>query len=146
MCMRFILRLLAVAGLTVDAYMHIWLAPQLASDSTLDGELLFQIQGGVAAVVALLLLVHARRWTYALSFLVLAGALGALLVYRYVDVGVLGPLPNLYDPLWYRDKAVTAAGEAVGTVAALIGVFVGARRRDEDEDWPEPHLVGARSI
>src|SRR4051794_16389918 len=105
--MGLILRLLVVAGLGVDAYVHFHLAGQMGSGGTITEGTLFRIQGAVAAVVAVLVLVRAHRLSYAIAFLVAASALGAVLLYRYVDVGALGPLPNMYEPVWYTEKVVT---------------------------------------
>ena len=44
---------------------------------------------------------------------VAASALTAVIAYRYVDLGPIGPLPDLYEPVWYPEKVVAAAGEAV---------------------------------
>ncbi|MCO5968084.1 hypothetical protein [Actinoallomurus soli] len=134
--MGLILRLLVVAGLAVDAYVHFHLAGDTGSSGGgLTEGTLFWIQGVLAALVAVLVLIRATRLTYGIAFLVAAGALGAVLLYRYVDVGSLGPLPNMYEPVWYAEKVVTTVAEAVSTVAAALGVWLtrtgaGGRRRE----------------
>ena len=35
-----------------------------------------------------------------------------------MDLGPIGPLPDLYEPVWYPEKVVAAGGEAVALVAA----------------------------
>ncbi len=50
--------------------------------------------------------------------LVAAGALAAVVTYRDVDLGSIGPLPDMYEPDWYPEKVVAAVGEAVALVAA----------------------------
>ncbi|MCO6004350.1 hypothetical protein NE236_05090 [Actinoallomurus purpureus] len=129
--MGLILRLLVVAGLAVDAYIHFHLAGNMGSSGGgLSEGTLFWVQGVVAALVAVLVLVRATRLTYAIAFLVAASALGAVLLYRYVDVGPLGPLQNMYEPVWYTEKVVTTVAEAVATVAAALGLWhVSARER-----------------
>jgi hypothetical protein len=128
--MGLILRLLVVAGLAVDAYVHIHLAGGMGSGGGLSEGTLFWIQGLVAALVAVLVLFRASRVTYAIAFLVAASALGALLLYRYVDVGSLGPLPDMYEPVWYAEKVVTTVAEAVVAVAAALALWhVSARER-----------------
>ena len=89
---------------------------------------LFWVQGAVAAVVAILVLVRPRRVPYLIAFLVAASALGAVLLYRYVDIGAIGPLPDMYEPVWYTEKVVTTVAEAVATLAAAIGFAYAARR------------------
>jgi hypothetical protein len=87
-----------------------------------------------------LVLAWARRWTYAIAFLVAASAVGALLLYYYVDVGRLGPIPAMHDPAWYREKTISLVGEGIATLAALMGFFV-VRRPDQrsvqsEAAWP----------
>jgi hypothetical protein len=45
--------------------------------------------------------------------------LGAVLLYGYIDVGGFGPLPDMYDPIWYTEKTISAVAEAVAAVGAL---------------------------
>jgi hypothetical protein len=41
-------------------------------------------------------------------------------LYRYVDVGAFGPVPNMYDPFWApAEKTLSAVAEAVAALAAL---------------------------
>jgi hypothetical protein len=40
-------------------------------------------------------------------------------MYRYVDVGGFGPLPDMYDPTWYPEKNLSAVAEAAAALAAL---------------------------
>lgn len=126
--MGLILRLAVFAGLGVDAYVHIHLAGDTGQSGTLSEGTLFWIQGVVAAVVAILVLVRPRPVPYAIAFLVAASALGAVLLYRYADIGAIGPLPDMYEPVWYTEKVVTTVAEAVAAVAAAIGFVVTSRR------------------
>lgn len=118
-----LLSLLTAAALAVDAYIHADLAstydPVAASISQGD---LFRIEAGLSSLAALLILLTAARLAWAFAFLVLASALGAILLYRYVDVGALGPLPDMYEPVWFTEKTTAAVAEAVGTFAALGGL------------------------
>jgi len=71
--------------------------------------------------------VTAHRAAWAVAFLVAASSFGAIVLYRYVDVGTLGPLPNMYEPIWFTEKWVAAVAEAVATVTALAGFVVAVR-------------------
>jgi hypothetical protein len=117
--LRGVLRLVAAAGLALDAYVHTDLAGQFETGGTISESTLFLIQASLAALAALLVFVRGRRPEAAFAFLVAAAALGAVLLYRYVDVGTIGPLPDMYDPSWYPEKTLSAVAEAVAVVASL---------------------------
>ena len=87
---------------------------------------LFRIEAAAAAATALLLVVLHRRWVLALAWLVAVSAFGAVMLYRYADVGALGPLPDMYEPFWYAEKTVSAVAEGVAALL-LSGVLLGAR-------------------
>lgn len=72
-----------------------------------------------AAAAALGIVLRGRRLEAAVGFLAAAAALGAVLLYRFVDVGSLGPLPDMYEPIWYTEKAVSAIAEGVAVLACL---------------------------
>ncbi len=116
-----VLRLVAVAGLAVDVWVHATLESQYAGlGGTLTQGRLFGAEAVVAGVVGVWLLLTGSRLAWAAAFLVAASALGAVLFYRYVDVGTLGPLPNMYEPAWYFRKTLSAYAEAAVVVAALV--------------------------
>ncbi|MEV5569572.1 hypothetical protein AB0L06_05955 [Spirillospora sp. NPDC052269] len=123
--MGLVLRLLVAAGLAVDAVVHWRFAPQMkyVPGGSIHADTIFYVQAVVAGIAGLLVLVRARRWTYALALLVAASAVGALLLYFYVDVGVLGPIPNMHDPMWYPEKTQSIVGEGVAALAALVGLL-----------------------
>lgn len=114
-----LLRLVTAAGLAVDAYVHADLASRYDGiTATISQGTLFRIEAGAASLAALLVLVIGRRATFALAALVAVSAFGAIMLYKYVNVGTLGPLPNMYEPVWYTEKTVSAIAEAVATLAA----------------------------
>ncbi|MFI1203376.1 hypothetical protein K2224_37115 (plasmid) [Streptomyces sp. BHT-5-2] len=126
-----LLRLLTAAGLAVDAYVHFDLAHAYDPVGTAVSQgTLFRAQAAAAVFAAVLVLVSGRnRWAWAFAFLVAASALGAVLLYRYVDVGSLGPLPNMHEPEWYPQKTASAVAEAVATLGAAIGFVTASRHR-----------------
>jgi hypothetical protein len=113
--------LIVLAGLAVDAFVHFDLASAYAGvkSSTLSQADLFRAEGAVAVIAAVALLARPRRHTAALAFLVSAGGVAAVLLYRYNDVGAFGPFPNMYEPLWYTEKTLSAWAEGVAALAAL---------------------------
>ena len=127
---KLILRLLVAAALAVDAYVHADLAPlyDAIHASVSQGDL-FRVEAGVASAGALIVLAYGRRAGFALALLVAVSALGAILLYRYVDVGTLGPIPNMYEPAWFPEKTTAAVAEAAATVLAAGGLLWEIRDR-----------------
>jgi hypothetical protein len=95
-----VLRVLAGAGLAVDAYVH-----------------------------ALGVLVRGRRLEAGFGMLIAASALGAVLLYRYIDPGALGPLPDMYDPAWYPERTLSAIAEGVALLACTALLLLRWRTR-----------------
>jgi hypothetical protein len=139
-----LLRLITAAGLAVDAYVHADLAPAYDGiAASVSQGTLFRVEAGAASLAALLVLVLGGRTWFALAALVAASALGAILLYRYVDVGQLGPLPNMYEPVWFPEKSVAAVAAAVATLAAAGGFVAEAtRRRGSQPVVADPQPVG----
>jgi hypothetical protein len=126
------LRLVAAAGLAVDAGVHADLAPLYdgvgASLSLGD---LFRIEAGLACLAALCILFVWRRLAALLALVVAVSALAALFVSRYVDLGSIGPFPNMYEPSWYSQKTLAAVSE-ITTILASAGLLAAVRRDRRD--------------
>ena len=129
LAVNWVCRLALAAGLAVDAYVHAHLAGDFdAVRATVSQGDLFRVEAGIASLVALLVLVLPHRQPLNLGAVAVAGsALGAVLLYRYVNVGALGPLPNMYEPVWYFQKSLSAGAEAIALLAAVIGVILTRR-------------------
>ncbi|WP_255947748.1 hypothetical protein [Streptomyces odontomachi] len=123
------IRVVAAAALAVDAYVHADLAPtyDLNSASISQGDL-FRIEAALAALAALLVLFFRNRLVRAYAFLVAAGGLAAVLVYRYIDLGAFGPFPDMYEPLWFAEKTASFVAEAVATGATAVLLALPRRR------------------
>ena len=128
-----LMRLLTAAGLGVDAGIHADLAASQPPNGDINQIDLFYFEAALASLAALLVLVSAARLAYAFAFLVAASALGVVVLYRYVDVGPLGPLPDMHEPVWYTEKTISLVGEGIAAVAAAVGILT-VRRRPEDGD------------
>jgi len=117
------LRGMTAAGLFTDAAIHLELAAdyQLAAPAGIGQGNLFRIEAGLALLAGLWVLIRGGRAAYAAAFLVAAGGLGAVLLYRYYQVPAIGPIPSMYEPLWFFKKSVTAVAEAIAAVTAVIG-------------------------
>ncbi|MFE6049140.1 hypothetical protein ACFQ6N_00100 [Kitasatospora sp. NPDC056446] len=124
-----VLRLLAATGLAVDAAVHLHLAGRYdAVTADISQGTLFRAEAAAAALALVLVLLWRRPLGDLFAWAVAAAGLAALLLYRYVDVGAHGPLPDMYEPLWYTDKTLTACAQAVATLC-LTALLVGHRRR-----------------
>jgi hypothetical protein len=126
-----ILTAVAVVGLAIDAYVHLDLASAFARvrTSTLSQADLFRVEAALAILAAIGLLVRPRRYTAGFAFLVSAGGLIAVVLYRYVDVGSFGPIPDMYDPFWLpTGKWLSAIAEAAAAVTTAA-LFVSFHRR-----------------
>ena len=121
---RLVFSAVIAAGLVVDAVIHLRLAADRDGiGSALTEGNVFRIEGAVALLAAVLVVALPwRRVAYSIAFIVAASAFGAVVLYRYVNVGALGPLPNMYEPIWYHDKTVSAIAEMVAAVAAAAAV------------------------
>jgi hypothetical protein len=124
-----VLAVAAAAALAIDAYVHLHDAGyyDYVRTSALSQGTLFRVQGALAAAAGLMLLVRPRRIWWAAALLVAAGAFGAVELYRYVDVGRLGPLPDMYEPTWAASgKLASAWAEGAATVLAATGLAISA--------------------
>jgi glucan phosphoethanolaminetransferase (alkaline phosphatase superfamily) len=118
--------------LAVDAYVHLKDASQYDSfkSSVMSEGTLFRIQGVVAIVVAVAVLIWPRILTWVLAILVSGSAAVAVVLYTYVNVGPLGPLPNLYENTWSPSgKVVSAVAEAAAALVAIAGLVLALRMR-----------------
>ncbi|MGH3311186.1 MAG: hypothetical protein ACRDP3_11470 [Streptomyces sp.] len=129
-------RVVAAAGLAVDAYVHAKLAGQydavIASVSQGD---LFAAEAGLAALAALLVLAWRRVPADLFALLVAAGGLALLLIYRYVDVGELGPVPNMYEPVWFPDKWLSVIAQSVALVSTALLMLTSPFGSQVDPRW-----------
>lgn len=123
------LRGLAAAGLTVSAAVHVELAagPWFADGGvTLAG--LFVADAVSAALAALWVLLRGSWLAWVIVGLVAGSAVLALVVTTYVLVPAVGPLPAVYEPVWYAEKVVAAVAAGVAAVCAVIALAAPTRR------------------
>lgn len=125
-----VVRLLVVVALAVDVYVHLKLAGgmQMAAPGGVGGGTLFRVQAVVAAVAAVVLLATGRRFGYVLAGLAALSALIPVVLYTYVAVPDLGPIPSMYDPTWSSDKTTSAVAEAAAVLLSVVGATLTARR------------------
>ena len=102
-----------------DAVVHIRQVPQgyqLGPNPEGLGEgNLFYLEAAAAILVALYVLLRGSELAYLAALLVAGSALTAVLLYRYVDVPALGPIPAMYEPVWFFEKTLSAVAEAAAS-------------------------------
>lgn len=120
------LRVATAAALGVDAAVHLQNASGYdGGGATITQGELFRVEAGLAIVVGLLVLLWPRRISWVAALLVGASALAAVLVYRYVDIGPVGPFPDMYENTWQvPGKVLSAYAEGAAVVFAGLGLLV----------------------
>lgn len=125
-----LLAVLTAAALVIDAVVHLKNAGMYAgaSGGIFNEGNIFRAQGVVALIAAALVLALPRLFTFAFAAIVLATAAAAVITYTYVEVGSIGPIPDMYNPTWETDgKKLSAIAESVGAVVAVVGAWVTGR-------------------
>lgn len=132
------LRLLTALALFIDAGVHLFLAPgyQNTQPGTVSQGTLFLLEAAAALVAGVYVLVRGSRAAYAVALVVALSAFAAVMLYRYVDIPAIGPIPAMYDPVWFFSKSLSAAAEGAGALLALAGL-VRSRRRGTSDAGPQ---------
>lgn len=130
-----VLRVVVAAGLVVDAVVHLRLAPgyQLADPAGIGGGNLFRVEAVVALAVAAYVLLRGSRLSFLIAALVGLSALAAVVVTRYVEVPALGPIPSMYEPVWFFQKSLSAVAEGVAGCLAVLAAAVDGQRREASD-------------
>jgi hypothetical protein len=121
-----VLGVATAAMLGIDAVVHARDAHfyDAVRTSVISQGTLFRLEAAVATLVAVVLLIRPSRFWWAVALIVAASAFGAVLLYQYVDVGQLGPIPNMYEPTWaLPGKAASAWAEGVAVILAAAGLL-----------------------
>jgi hypothetical protein len=122
-----VLGVATAAVLAIDAYVHFDDASlyDFGAGATITQGSLFRAQASLAVVVAVALLIRPHWIVWIVAILLSASAAGAVYLYTYVNVGRLGPLPNMYEPTWaLPGKLASAVAETIATALSLIGLTV----------------------
>lgn len=122
--MNLALRVLTALALFIDAGVHIYLAPgyQAASPGGIGQGNLFLLESAAAVLAALWVLFRGSRASFALALVVALSAFVAVVLYRYVDIPAFGPLPAMYEPVWFFEKSLSAVAEGAGALLAAAGL------------------------
>lgn len=119
------LRIATATALGIDAVVHWQNASAYdAVTATISQGQLFRAEAAVAVAVGLLVLVRPRPSSWLAALAVAASALAAVLLYRYVDLGPLGPLPDMYENTWQvPGKLLSAWAEGAAVILATLGLL-----------------------
>lgn len=118
------LRIITAGCLLESAYVHIHLASTYDPVRNGPGALLsqgtlFRVEAFSALAVAVTLLFVNRSIVWLSAAAVGLGSFAAVMTYRYVNVGSIGPVPNMYEPTWFKLKTISAIVEAAAGVLVL---------------------------
>lgn len=117
-------RLVVALALLVTGGVHLDLAgsyDRIGPQITLGA--LFRAQAVAALGAACWLLLRRRhRLPLVGALLVAVASTTAVVLSVYVRVPAIGPLPELYEPVWYPEKAASAVASALA--ALLSGVLL----------------------
>lgn len=116
-------------ALVIDAVVHFDLASayQSAFPGGVGGGTVFRVEAVVAILAAAYVLIRRSRPSFAVAFVVAISAFGAVVLYRYVDVPAVGPIPAMYEPIWFFEKSLSAVAEGIGALTAAIGFAVSSQ-------------------
>ncbi len=136
-----VLRVVVAVALVVDAIVHLRLAPgyQQSAPGGIGAGNVFRIEAVAALVVAAWVLWRGSRTALLAAFAVGASAVVAVVLYRYVNVPGFGPLPAMYEPVWFPEKTLSAVAEAVAALVALVALAVAPHGRRRVSRGDHPH-------
>jgi hypothetical protein len=125
-----ILRVATATALGIVALIHWQNASAYdAVAATISQGQLFRAEAAVAVTVGLLVLVRPRPSSWLAALAVAVSALATVLLYRYVDVGALGPLPDMYENTWQvPGKLLSVYAEAAAIGLAGLGLLTHRKR------------------
>ncbi|THJ66935.1 hypothetical protein E8P82_05580 [Arthrobacter echini] len=86
----------------------------------IGGGTVFRIQGVIAILSALYVLVRGSSRAFLMAGLVAFASLAAVLAYRYLQIPSIGPIPSMYEPVWYTTKVITAVVEGLALILAVV--------------------------
>jgi len=125
------LRVCTALALFIDAGVHIHLAPgyQAGNSAGIGQGNLFLLESAAAVLAALYVLLRGSRAAYGTALIISLSAFAAVVIYRYVNIPAFGPIPAMYDPVWFFEKSLSAVAEAAGAILAGIGFVRAGRAR-----------------
>jgi hypothetical protein len=142
-----VLAVVAAVGLGYDAFVHLHLAGGYdAIGSTVTQGALFRLEAVAALTAGIAVLVSDRRAVWAAAGVTGLAGVAAVVLYRYIDVGAIGPLPNMYEPVWFPDKLRSAYAEGAVAVVWLVREILRAQVTRRTSATTTPSVTTAARI
>ena len=69
-----------------------------------------------------------RRRALLIAAVVALSAFAAVVLSVYIQLPQVGPIPAMYEPLWFFEKTVSAVAEGIAGVLAIVGFFLVPRK------------------
>jgi hypothetical protein len=132
------LRIATAAALGIDAIVHWQNAPAYdAVTATVGQGQLFRVEAALAVAAGLLVLVRPRPSSWLAALAVAGNATAAVLPYPHVNVGALGPFPDMYENTWQvPGKLLSAFAEGAAVLLASLGLLTHRSTWDRTADSP----------
>jgi hypothetical protein len=124
---RWVLRFAALAALATSGYIHLNLASRYSFGPAITQGQLFIIQGVVAILIGLWLVIRDSWPSWVAAALLMASSCAAVVISTVHQIPAIGPLPSLYEPVWYTEKTISAFVE--GAFVLLVLARFALRRR-----------------
>ncbi len=117
------LRALIAAGLVASAVIHFQLAAgyQQAAPGGIGQGNLFRIHAAASLATAVFILIKGSSPAFLMAALVTLSAFAAAILYRYVPLPEIGPIPSMYEPVWFTEKVIATVVEGIAGVLSVAG-------------------------
>ncbi len=134
------LRVLIAAGLVASASIHFQLAAsyQQAAPGGIGQGNLFRIHAAVSLLTAVYILIKGSPPAFLMAALVTLSAFAAAILYRYVPLPEIGPIPSMYEPVWFTEKVIATVVEGIAGVLSVAGYL---QRRKDPVRRPSPRSM-----
>jgi NO-binding membrane sensor protein with MHYT domain len=126
------LRVVGALALGFSAYLHFKIASNdrpLFEDGGVRLSGLFVAQAIAATLVSLWVLAQGIRLAWLAFGAVAIASLVAVVMSTYVEIPAIGPLPKIYDPVWYDDKVLAAVSAGIASLVAVVALATARRTR-----------------
>ncbi|MEO5992752.1 MAG: hypothetical protein ABIP92_04255 [Arthrobacter sp.] len=137
------LRTLIAAGLAISAVIHFQLAAgyQEAAPGGVGQGTLFRIHAAGSLLAAVFVLLKGGSRAFIGAAVMSLSAFAAAIIYRYVQLPEIGPIPAMYEPVWYPEKVLATVVEGLAGLLSVGGYLL--LRKGAQTRGPGPTAAGA---